>query len=107
MDKTVRHSAKSALKAIVEGKSRTDWERVKAMKDEDIDLSNSPELDDEFFKNAKRVDPPIKKKRVTTYIDETTLEWFKNAAQGRGYQTMINQVLHEYVDAQERNSKAI
>lgn len=32
--------------------SETDWARVDAMKDEDIDTSDSPELGPEFFKNA-------------------------------------------------------
>lgn len=33
-------------------KSQTDWQRVEAMTDEDIDFSDCPELDDEFFENA-------------------------------------------------------
>ncbi len=32
--------------------SETDWERIKAMKDEDIDLTESPELDGTFFDEA-------------------------------------------------------
>ncbi len=31
-------------------KSKTDWKRIEKMKDEEIDLSDSPELDDLFFK---------------------------------------------------------
>lgn len=33
-------------------KSRTDWERVDAMKDEEIDYSDIPELGDKFFEKA-------------------------------------------------------
>jgi len=32
--------------------SRTDWARIDAMTDEEIDTSDIPPLTDEFFKNA-------------------------------------------------------
>ena len=35
--------------------SRTDWEKIKAMKDSDIDFSDASELDDEFFTEALTV----------------------------------------------------
>lgn len=37
---------------------QTDWKRLDAMKDEDIDYSDLPELDDAFFRTAKCVDLP-------------------------------------------------
>lgn len=40
--------------------SRTDWARIDALRDEDIDLSDSPELGEEFFKRAKLVLPDMK-----------------------------------------------
>ena len=36
-----------------EGKSQTDWERVKSLTDREIDFSDLPELDEESFKSAK------------------------------------------------------
>jgi len=33
--------------------SLTDWKKVDEMTDDDIDFSDIPELDDNFFKNAK------------------------------------------------------
>lgn len=36
--------------------SRTDWPRIEAMKDEEIDLTDSPELDAAFFREAKEYD---------------------------------------------------
>ena len=33
--------------------SKSDWARVDAMTDDEIDTSDSPELDEKFFKNAK------------------------------------------------------
>jgi len=43
------------------------------------------------------------KQIVTIRLDVDMLEWFKTA--GPGYQTRINQVLREHMDAQ-RNSQA-
>jgi uncharacterized protein (DUF4415 family) len=71
-------------------KSLTDWARVDAMQDEDIDYSEIPELGEEFWKNAKVVFP-ARKKMLSIRLDEDVVEWFK--AQGQGYQSRINAVL--------------
>ena len=39
----------SRRKADKKEKSKTDWPRIKAMKDEDIDYSDIPQLDANFF----------------------------------------------------------
>ena len=75
--------------------SRTDWNRLKSMKDEDIDTGDMPELDEEFFRNAVWRSPG--KQPVTIRIDTDVIEWFR--AQGRGYQTRINQLLRRYMEA--------
>jgi len=66
------------------------------IKDSEIDYSDIPELDDEFWKNAKLM-PPLIKKPVSLRIDHDVLEWFKK--QGKGYQTLINSVLKSYMQA--------
>jgi hypothetical protein len=38
-------------------KSKTDWKRIENMKDEDIDYSDIPELDNEFFEKGQVVIP--------------------------------------------------
>jgi len=84
-------------------KSQTDWERVDAMQDEDIDVSEHPEMTPEMFSTAvlrKGLKPVTGKRQVTLRIDEDVLEWFK--AQGSGYQTRINQLLRAYKEAHER-----
>ncbi len=76
-------------------RSRTDWKRVDAMRDEDIDYSDIPELGDEMF--AKPLAPwPPKKATITIRVDSDVLGWFKR--QGTGYQTRMNQVLRRYMD---------
>ena len=74
--------------------SGTDWERLNAMSDEDIDTSDIPELDDDFFQQAE-LHLPVKKP-VTIRLDADVLEWFKG--QGQGYQTRINNLLRKYME---------
>ncbi len=82
--------------------SQTDWQRLDAMNDEDIDLSDCPEITPEMFAKAivPRGLPTAKSKaQVTLRIDHDVLEWFKS--QGRGYQTQINQLLRAYMEAHQ------
>lgn len=81
--------------------SRTDWARVRAMKERDIKLTaEHPELD---LKRIARVIvrrgleavPP--KRSVSLRVDADVLEWFK--AQGPGYQTRMNAVLRAFKEA--------
>jgi len=77
--------------------SRTDWARLKAMRDEDINLSDTPELSDSFFKNAV-LRLPKPKAKVCIRLDQDILEWFRS--QGKGYQTRINAILRAYKETQ-------
>jgi uncharacterized protein (DUF4415 family) len=76
--------------------SNTDWARLKAMGDDEIDTSDIAELDDDFFERAEIRVPP--KQSVTMRLDADVLAWFKS--QGQGYQTRINKLLRRYMDAQ-------
>ena len=76
--------------------SKTDWERLGRMDDSEIDYSDIPETDEEFWKNAKLVIPDQKAK-ISIRLDKDILEWFK--AEGKGYQTKINAVLRSYIEA--------
>ena len=69
---------------------------VGEVKDEDIDFSDIPELGDEFWKNAKVVEPD-RTEQVTLRIKRSVLDFFR--ASGKGYQTRINRVLETYVRA--------
>lgn len=73
-------------------------DRLREMKDEDIDFSDCPEMDEEFLKNAKII-MPVKKETVTMRLDKEVLEWFRS--QGKGYQTRINALLRTYMKAHQ------
>ncbi len=78
--------------------SKTDWARIDAMRDEDIDYSDNPKLDDDFFAEAVRWPGP--KQQITLRLDPDVLAFFKQ--QGKGYQTTINAVLRRYMEGQRR-----
>lgn len=72
-------------------------EEIKSMSDEDIDYSDIPPLDEDFFKKAKLVQRKPKTEQISIRIDTEVLEWFRNHATEKGYQTLINDVLRTYV----------
>jgi len=77
--------------------SRTDWKRIDALGDKDIDFSDIPKLGPDFFANA--IVWPGTKEQITLRLDPDVLKFFRK--QGRGYQTTINAVLRKYMEAQE------
>jgi uncharacterized protein (DUF4415 family) len=81
-------------------KSLTDWERIDALKDGDIEFSDIPELTPEMFaravvKRGLKITP--NKAQLTIRVDQDVLAWFRS--QGRGYQTRINSLLRAYMEA--------
>ena len=81
--------------------SKTDWKRVKAMKNGDIRLTpEHPELDLKHIARVivrKGLKPVSSKKSISLRVDTDVLAWFQ--AQGAGYQTRINAVLKAFKDA--------
>jgi uncharacterized protein (DUF4415 family) len=71
---------------------REELEKLRRMKDEDIDLTEMPELGDSFFKNATQPNlyRPLKTS-TTVRIDSEIIAWLKSY--GKGYQTKINAIL--------------
>ncbi|BDT68795.1 hypothetical protein os1_29820 [Comamonadaceae bacterium OS-1] len=49
---------------------------------------------------AAAVNAKLGKQRVSIMLDTSVLEYFKAKADGRGYQTLINQSLHEAMTAE-------
>lgn len=81
---------------------KSNLDRIDAMRDEDIDYSDIPELDENFFKEA-RVVMPSGKKQLTLRLDADVLEWMK--AQGKGYQSRINAILRAYYEAHREDPR--
>ncbi len=81
-------------------KSQIDWQRIDALEDKDIDLSDAPEVPTEMFAQAivrRGLKPVARKAQLTLRVDSDVLEWYKK--QGAGYQTKINSLLRAYMEA--------
>src|SRR5271169_2808750 len=83
--------------------SRTDWKRIDAMRDEDIDYSDIPKQGPDFFANA--ILWPGPKKQITLRIDPDVLTFFRKL--GRGYQSTINAVLRKYMEARKEQTSGV
>jgi uncharacterized protein (DUF4415 family) len=79
-------------------KDLTDWDRVRATTDDEIDYSNAPPVGPEFFANARPY-WPTHKVSLGVRFDNDIVNWFKR--QGPGYQTRMNAVLRIYMEGQK------
>ena len=72
-------------------------EKLRRMPDAEIDYSDIPETDSEFWADAEIVTP--KKDRISIRLDADMLAWFRSKPR---YQTLINRVLRHYYEHQRR-----
>jgi uncharacterized protein (DUF4415 family) len=82
--------------------SETDWAKVEAMTDEEIDTSDISPLDEAFFANAK-LRLPQGKVPVVISVDADVIEWFK--AQGDEYPRLLNAALRIYAEAHKEKAR--
>ncbi|KJH71727.1 hypothetical protein [Aliterella atlantica] len=78
--------------------SRTDWARIDAMTDDEIDTSDIPPLTDEFFAKAK-LRMPSSLATVAIHVDPETLAWFQ--LQGEQAEQHMAAALRIYAEAQK------
>ena len=81
--------------------SETDWERVSAMTDAEIDLSDIPETTaDQMARSTFRINRvPVERRQesVQLMIDSFVLDYFKAKAGDRDYRSLVNAALTEYM----------
>ncbi len=87
------------MKKELNAEMRKHIAKLKAMRDEDIDTSDIPEITDWSGAVRGRFYRPVKKP-VTVRVDADVLAWLKSS--GKGYQTKINSLLR---DAMTQSSK--
>ena len=83
--------------------SQTNWARVDAMRDEEIDFSDCPEITPEMVARAvvrKGLQSVPAQVQVTLCLDRDVWAWYK--AQDEGYQACINAALKAYKEAREK-----
>jgi len=83
--------------------SKTNWERVDTLTDEDIDIADSPPLSEEFFAKAKWLMPGENMAhntvKVELELDPKILAWFE--AQGKDYPQRMQAALRLYAEAHQ------
>ena len=100
-ERIVKHKA-SELR-----RGRTDWARVAAQTDDEIeanvasDPDAAPLLTKEWLAAAKLVERSPKVP-ISIRIDADVLEWFR--ARGEGYQSLMNAVLRSYATFAQTNA---
>ena len=95
---------KGASKQLT-AEQRAELKSLQALRDDDIETSDAPELLD--WSGAKRglFYRPVKQ-QLTLRLDADVVAWFKgNATSHEGYQTRINRALREYVQRQASRSR--
>lgn len=102
-----RFSAAELEERVARGEGCTDWARVRAKTEEELerDIASDPDWKDvpeDWYKNAEAV-MPAAKKLLSLRLDSDIVDWFKS--QGPGYQTRINAVLRAFV-AEKRKASA-
>ena len=76
--------------------SRTNWEKVDALTEEEIDTSDIPLLTEELFSKSKWW-KPITSLNVVVQVDSDTLAWFQS--QGENYEKKMAAALRIYAQA--------
>ena len=104
---SARHMVRRTRSKRKSAESKTDWARLRATTDRDIeravnaDPDAAPILDKEWFRTAKLV-LPERKVPISLRMDREVVEWFK--AQGKRYQSRMNAVLKAYAQSHREAS---
>lgn len=109
-ERTVIVTEREIKERIAAGESRTDWARVKAMTEAELEAAIAADPDEdlenpdagEWFDGLPPMPP--RKKYINIGLDEDLVAWFKHG--GRGYQTRINAVLRQYFRAHREEPSA-
>lgn len=78
--------------------SRTNWQALDSMSDEDIDYSDIPPLTDEFFEKATLLIPAAQAKNVIQ-LEPDVIAWFK--AESKDYEAAINEILRRHIESKK------
>ena len=96
---TTRISAQEALRRIERGESLTDWARVRALSDAEVEAAAAgdpdwQDIDPDWVEKAEPVHP-VRKRRLTLALDEDVVEWFRS--QDRHYRLRMSAILRAYM----------
>ena len=101
-ERIVRYTADELAAMRQRGEGQTDFARLDAMTEEELEASIDHDEEGEFDWRTAQVGIPGPKRQLTVRFGTDVIDWFK--AQGAGYQTRMNAVLRSYVEAQKKQA---
>jgi uncharacterized protein (DUF4415 family) len=101
---TVRYTARQIKSKIARGEDRTNWRKANSVTAKKLEASIRADVEDihaepDWTKSIMGV--PAPKDHINIRVDHDVLEWFK--ASGRGYQTLMNNVLRAFVQSRQQH----
>jgi uncharacterized protein (DUF4415 family) len=101
----VSYTAEELRALIRRGEDQTDWARVDAMTEAELEaaIASDPDWADvppAWYEHATPHYPAVLRKQVRLRLDSDLVAWFKRP--GSGYQARINAALRAFVEAQQR-----
>jgi len=99
----VSYTAKQIKAKVARGEDRTDWRKANSVTGKKLEASIRADVDDvqeEPDWTQAIMGVPAPKDHINIRVDHDVLEWFK--ANGRGYQTLMNNVLRAFVQSRQR-----
>jgi uncharacterized protein (DUF4415 family) len=103
---TVRYTAKQIEKKLKRGEDRTDWAKIERTTGVAVAASIACDPDDietEPDWTMAVAGVPERKESITLRVDQDVLAWFR--ARGKGYQTMMNNVLRAFVQTRRQGKR--
>ena len=103
----VRYSADEIRRKFARGESETDWKRVNALSQEEVERLADEEQGSlpKDWESTVTLGLPPEKQDIHIRVDSDVLEWFK--ARGKGYQIRINAVLRAFVQTRRRLERGL
>lgn len=101
----VRYTAEELREMHRRGETHTDWERVFATTDEEVEAQIAADPDEAgmvYDWDSATTEMPKPKVDLHMRVDGDVLDWFRKT--GKGYQTRINAVLRSYVAHQRKRA---
>jgi uncharacterized protein (DUF4415 family) len=100
---TVRYTAKQIKAKVARGEDRTDWRKANAVTGKKLEVSiradvNEVQGEPDWTQAVMGI--PAPKDHINIRIDHDVLAWFR--ASGRGYQTLMNNVLRAFVQSRQQ-----
>ena len=105
-DDTVRLSADAIKARLAAAEDRTDWAKVDAMSAAELEASIAAYPGDVVGEpdwTQAVAGLPARKDHINLRVDHDVVAWFR--ARGKGYQTLMNNVLRAYVASQQHGQR--